>query len=150
MQIPYKCTHTHPMPAEMAHLTPAVTVSVITLRGDEKDSTLHQWHFCAFDLIIHVLGEEQQRPQTGATMKVWTSLSDKGTMISARSQCWCHVFFSVWLHRVGQWKKKSSSEHSKSSLVWPISCYSSCFSLKGKKKEYPSTWYNFLVECESA
>lgn len=108
---------------EVVHLAMAGTLSVITLWGDEKDSTLDQLHFCTFDLIIHIHRDEQQSPQKGATMKASTLLSDKGTMIRAWSQRWCHIFFLVWLDR----GRKSSSRCLKSSLVWPVSCLSSGF-----------------------
>lgn len=113
--------------------SPWQTARVITLWGDEKDPTLDQWHFCAFDLIIHIHSEEQ--PQAGATVKVLTFLSDKGTMISAWSQRWCHIFYSVWLDRVGQWKRNAEVGVWKSGLVWPVSLYSSSLSAKKNKNE---------------
>ena len=46
-----------------AHLTMAGTFGVITLRGDERDSALDHLHFGAFDLIVHIHSDKQQRPQ---------------------------------------------------------------------------------------
>lgn len=66
-----------------AHLTMAGTFGVITLRSDERDSALDHLHCGAFDLIVHIHDDKQQRPQKGATMKVPALFSDKGLMIRA-------------------------------------------------------------------
>lgn len=114
------------------------TASVITLQGDEKDSALDQWHFRAFDLIIHIHGDEQQRAQTGAAMKVSTFLRDKGVMISARSQRWCHILLCMirpsW--SVGKKSKQWAFEF----LLWTVSLCSSVTKTSSKKRLFCRMW----------
>lgn len=112
--VSHECTQAHRyIHAHTSHCTETAHLAV----AGTKDSTLDQLHFSTFDLIIHIHSDEQQRPRKGAAMKVVILLSDKGTMITAWSQCGCHVFIFFLLDKGGQWEKKSSSGRLKSSLV---------------------------------
>lgn len=132
-----------------AHLTMAGTFGVITLCSDERDSALDHLHCGAFDLIVHIHDDKQQRPQKGATMKVPALFSDKGLMIRAWSQHGCRILFFFYLDKGVRCKRQAAV--SVWNQVWcgQISLYSSgfFFSVPKIKKNQPPTWNNLFVGC---
>lgn len=130
-----------------AHLTMAGTFGVITLCSDERDSALDHLHCGAFDLIVHIHDDKQQRPQKGATMKVPALFSDKGLMIRAWSQHGCRILFFFYLDKGVRCKRQAAV--SVWNQVWcgQISLYSSgfFFSVPKIKKNQPPTWNNLFV-----